>query len=126
MGYKMAKILIIDDSETVRMEVRETLETGGHEVFEAIDGVEGLSQFKNIPGIQMAICDVNMPNMDGITMCGKVKEDESIAKIPIIMLTTESSPDLKARGKEAGVLAWMIKPFNGEKMLAAITKVLSR
>lgn len=122
----MAKILVIDDSETVRTQVKDALISGGHEVLEAVDGQDGYQKFKENSDIQLAICDVNMPNMDGITMCQKVHEDPDIKKIPIFMLTTESSPDLKAKGKEAGVLAWMVKPFNPTKLLAGIDKVLSR
>ena len=122
----MAKILIVDDSETLRSQVAKELAGAGHDVIEAIHGVNGLEMLNANSGIELIICDVNMPEMDGLTMISKVHQDERFNKIPIFMLTTESSAEMKVQGKENGVIAWVTKPFVAAKLLAAIDKVLSR
>ena len=122
---KMAKILLVDDSETLRTQVKKVLEKNGYEVVEGGNGLEGLEQIKAHSDIALILCDVNMPEMDGLTMIEKLAADTSAKKTPIFMLTTESSMDMKTRGKAAGVMAWVTKPFVEEKILAAIKKVLS-
>ncbi|MGZ3809853.1 MAG: response regulator, partial [Bacteriovorax sp.] len=79
----MAKILIVDDSESLRVQLRKCLQAKGHSVCEGHDGKHGLDVLKANTDTNLIICDVNMPNMDGITMCSKVKEDPSVNKIPI-------------------------------------------
>jgi two-component system, chemotaxis family, chemotaxis protein CheY len=118
------KILIVDDSEMVRTQVKQAIEGEGFQAIEAVNGVDGLNKLQGNPDLKLIICDVNMPEMDGLTMCSKVREKDQFKEIPIFMLTTESSPDMKKQGKEAGVKAWMTKPFNPEKMVAAIKKVV--
>ena len=122
----MAKILVVDDSETLRNQLRKILDEAGHQVSEAFDGVNGLEVLQNNAGIQLIICDVNMPRMDGLTMCQKVHESPALSKIPIFMLTTESNLDMKAKGKEAGVLAWITKPFSAPKLVSAVEKVTQK
>jgi two-component system chemotaxis response regulator CheY len=112
----MAKILIVDDSETLRIQLREALEGAGHNVIEGVDGADGLRQAMENRDVNMIITDFNMPQMDGVTMASKVRE----------MLTTEATPDIKAAGKAAGILAWIVKPLVPSKVLPAIEKVLSR
>ena len=121
----MAKILIVDDSETLRVQLKKLLENNGHTVVEGQDGLLGLEKLKANSDISLIICDVNMPNMDGITMVTKVSEDASMSKIPIFMLTTESNVEMKEKGKKAGVKAWVTKPYNDEKLIFAISKILS-
>ena len=120
----MAKILIVDDSDTLRIQLRGILEESGHTVLEGEHGLDGLMKAKENPDINLVICDFNMPEMDGITMCRKVHEMPALAHIPIFMLTTESTPELKALGKEAGIMAWIVKPFNADKLKAVVDKVL--
>ena len=120
----MAKILIVDDSETLRSQLRKALEEAGPEVVEGYDGVNGLETLNSNPDVQLILCDVNMPEMDGLTMLGKVAENDSFNKIPIFMLTTESNADMKEKGKAVGVKAWVTKPFVPEKLLGAVKKVL--
>lgn len=122
----MAKIMVVDDSETVREQLKGILEEGGHSVLEAENGEVGLAKIKGEAGLDLVICDVNMPVMDGITMCTKLREDLPDHKLPIFMLTTESSPELKAQGKAAGVMAWTIKPIKKEKILMAIDMILKK
>lgn len=122
----MAKILIVDDSDTLRIQLRGLLEECQHEVVEGASGLEGLTKAKENMDINLIICDFNMPEMDGITMCRKVSEIEELKKVPIFMLTTESTPELKQLGKQAGVMAWIVKPYNAEKLKAVLAKVLKQ
>ncbi len=122
----MASILVVDDSQMVRKKLRMALEEKGHTIFEAIDGLDGLSKVEENKGIQLLIADVNMPNMNGVDMCLKIRQDEKNANIKIFILTAESSPEMKAKAKEAKITAWILKPYDIEKLLAAIDKILTR
>ena len=119
----MAKILVVDDSSTVRNEVSSFLASHGIDVDTAVDGVDGLAKINKDANLKLVICDVNMPNMDGLTMVEKMKE--SGKTVPIIMLTTESNPSMKQRGKDAGVKGWIVKPFNGAAAIEGIKKLIS-
>ncbi len=122
----MANILVVDDSMTMRKVLVSILEPDGHQVSEAADGVEGIAKFRELKGLSFILTDVNMPNMDGITMCEQIRLLEEGKRIPIFVISTEGNSDLKARAKAAGVLAWMTKPPQGPKILDAIRTVLSR
>ncbi len=122
----MAKIMVVDDSEVIRFQLKEDLTREGHEVVEAHDGLHGLGVLKETPDIALIICDVNMPEMDGITMCENISKDSQHNHIPIVMLTTQSSPDLKAKGKSFGVIAWVTKPYKTATLIGGINKILSR
>ena len=119
----MAKILVVDDSSTVRDEVAGFLKKSGLDVATAVDGKDGLTKIKADAGIKLVICDVNMPNMDGLTMAEKVRSELLNSTINIIMLTTESSPNMKERGKAAGIKGWIVKPFKGDAVLESIKKL---
>lgn len=118
----MAQVLVVDDSSTVRNEVSSFLSSNGIVVDTAVDGVDGLKKINSDQELKLVLCDVNMPNMDGLTMVEKVKE--SGKSVAIIMLTTESSPSMKQRGKDAGVKGWIVKPFNGAAALGGIKKII--
>lgn len=120
----MAKILVIDDSEAIRLAVRKDLELEGHEVSEADNGMAGLEILKKNHDYQLIISDYNMPKLDGISMCKKIHEDPEINTIPIFLLTTASTIRLKTIGKEAGVTAWIIKPHDTSKLINAVRKVI--
>lgn len=122
----MAKIIIIDDSETLRSQVRKALESAGHQIVEAVDGLDGFAKITENTDAKLVLCDVNMPNMDGLSMCQKVSKTPSLKAPPIFMLTTEANPEMKAKGKEAGVLAWITKPFDEKKLLSAVEKIVTR
>ena len=124
----MANILIVDDSETVRAQLRNDLESEGHKVFEAGNGIEGLAVLdgNNKYHIELIFCDVNMPEMDGLTMCKELHSISALSNIPIFMLTTQTSASMKAEGKASGVIAWIVKPYQKQSTLSAVTKVLSR
>ncbi len=119
----MAQILVVDDSSTVRNEVGEFLKKNGLTVTLAIDGKDGLAKMQADPGIKLIVCDVNMPNMDGLTMAERVRSELKNSSVNIIMLTTESSPAMKERGKAAGIKGWIVKPFKGDAVLATFKKL---
>jgi two-component system, chemotaxis family, chemotaxis protein CheY len=119
------KILIVDDSETLRTQLRRDLESKKYAVIEGTDGVDGLAKIGENSDVRMVITDVNMPKMDGLAMAKKIHELPNFQKLPIIVMTTELAQDLKNKGKEAGVLAWVTKPYNAEKLLAVVGKVLA-
>lgn len=117
----MAKlILIVDDAATVRKLARFTLQKAGYEIVEAADGVEGLAAAQT-QKFDLIITDLNMPNMNGLEMVGKLKESASTT--PIFMLTTEASQEVAQKGKELGVRAWIVKPFIPESLLSAVQKI---
>lgn len=117
-------ILVVDDSVSLRMTVKIALESTGYEIIEACDGVDAL---KKLDGrkINLIITDVNMPNMDGITLVKEVKKLAAYKFTPIIMLTTETEESKKTAGKEAGAKAWVVKPFQPAQMLAAVSKLIA-
>ena len=122
----MAKILVVDDSEIIRVQLKNDLLAEGYDVLEAENGLKGLDVVTNNSDIDLIISDVNMPEMDGPTMCKKLHMDASVKHIPIVMLTTQSNPELKASCKENGVIAWITKPYKLNGLLAGIRKVLTR
>lgn len=116
-------ILVVDDSASLRQVVSIALKGAGYDVLEAGDGKEALGVLDGRK-VNLIISDVNMPNMDGITMVTEVKKNPSYKFTPIIMLTTESQDDMKQKGREAGVKAWVVKPFKPEQMLDAVSKLV--
>jgi len=116
------KILVIEDSQTVRQQVRQTLAGAGYEVVEATDGVDGLDKIKHVPDLSLILCDINMPRMSGLEMITELQRDG--VKIPILMLTTEGQPALIRRAREAGAKGWIVKPFKPELLVAAVVKIL--
>ena len=120
----MAQILVVDDSATVRNEVSAFIKSHGMTVEVAVDGNDGLDKLKSDSSIKLIISDVNMPNMDGLTMVEKVRGELGNATVNIIMLTTESDPRMKERGKAAGVKGWIVKPFKGDNVVGSIKKLI--
>ncbi len=119
----MIKILLVDDSDTVRLQLKKDLTNVKYTILEAADGLDGLNQLKADAEISLVICDINMPIMDGLTMCEKLSESGRNAGLTILMLTTETSAEMKERGKKAGVRAWITKPYQADKLIAAIEKM---
>ncbi len=118
-----ATILAVDDSASMRQMVSFTLRHAGYEVVEAVDGVEALEYARgNV--VNLVLTDVNMPKMDGITLVRELRQLESYRYIPLLMLTTEAGQDKKLEGRKAGATGWLVKPFNPDKLLATIAKVL--
>ena len=117
-------LLIVDDSATIRQQVSSALSPHGFHVEEASDGNLGLARIKN-GGIDCVICDINMPNMNGIEMVAEVKQLPEFAELPIIMLTTEGARELIQKAKAAGASGWIVKPFKIDLLLAAVRKLTS-
>jgi two-component system chemotaxis response regulator CheY len=115
------KIMIVDDSKTIRQQVTFTLTKGGYEVVEAEDGQDGIEKLKANADVAMVISDVNMPNMNGLEMVEKLKSEGNT--VPVIMLTTEGAADLIQRAKEAGAKGWLVKPFQPDQLVAAVSKI---
>src|SRR5262249_53386797 len=122
-GQAMKKILIIDDSRTVRQQVSAVLTGAGFEIMEASDGVEGGEKIEATGDLSLVICDVNMPRMSGIDMLTLLKKSGKRPNLPVLMLTTEGQPGPIQRAKEAGAKAWIVKPFEPNTLLAAVRKL---
>jgi len=119
----MATILTVDDTASMRQMISFTLNSAGHDVLQASDGSEAL---KLVQGkkVDLVICDVNMPNMDGITLLKSLRGLADFKFTPILMLTTESHEAKRVEGKAAGATGWIVKPFNPEQLLTIVKKVL--
>ena len=117
------KILIVDDSESVRMIARLALREQGYDVVEAVNGVEALKQL-DADRVHLVISDVNMPQMDGITLLKQIKQSAKHKFMPIIMLTTEAGQDKKDEGRAAGAKAWITKPFQPTVLIDAVSKLM--
>ncbi|AFG38408.1 response regulator [Spirochaeta africana] len=121
MGHK---ILIIDDSATMRQMINIILKGAGHEVVQASEGSEGLAALDN--SFDLVITDYNMPNMNGAEVIRRIRGGSAHPAVPVLMVTTESEDAKKQEGKEAGATGWVTKPFQKEQLLGVIDKVLSR
>jgi len=119
----VATILAVDDSASMRQMVSFTLKGAGHSVVDAVDGVDALNKAKS-QKFDCVVTDVNMPNMDGITLIKELRALPDYKFVPMLMLTTESGMDKKQQGKAAGATGWIVKPFNPDQLLKTINKVL--
>lgn len=117
------KIIVIDDSQTVRQQVSQVLSGAGYEIIEAEDGVEGADVIRKNPGASLAICDVNMPRQGGLEMLDSLRSQSAPVQFPVIMLTTEGRPDLIERARASGAKGWIVKPFKPTMLLAAVKKI---
>ena len=115
-------ILTVDDSATIRELLLSELSCLGYRVTQAEDGVNGLEMLSLEPP-DLIITDITMPRMDGIGFIQNVRRDERYKATPILVLTTESDPDIKERAKRAGATGWIVKPFDPRKLAEAIRKV---
>jgi len=120
------RVLILDDSRTIRTSVKYTLQKSGYDVLLAENGVEGLKVLKENSSMsdrpQMIITDINMPKMNGIEFIKEVKKDRQFKFIPILVLTTESQAEMKNKGKEAGAAGWLVKPFSPEQLTGVVKR----
>lgn len=120
-----ARILAVDDSPTIRALVGRALRTAGYEVFLASDGVEGVGSLKDVEP-QLIITDINMPRLDGFGLIETVRASADYGSVPILVLTTESGTDLKARARAAGATGWIVKPFDDAQLVSVIERVLGK
>jgi two-component system chemotaxis response regulator CheY len=118
------KILIVDDSAAIRQSISFILKQEGYETVEATDGLEALNMLGSIDALDLMITDVNMPNLDGIGFIKKAREIAKFKFTPILVLTTESQGSKMNEGKEAGATGWIVKPFNSDKLLGIVKKVV--
>ena len=116
-------ILAVDDSASIRQMVAFTLKSAGYEVIEAVDGMDGVEKAK-ARSVNLILTDQNMPRMDGLTLIKNVRALSQYKTTPILMLTTESSDAMKAQGKAAGATGWLVKPFDPQKLLEVVKKVI--
>lgn len=119
----MATILVVDDSASLRGMVVFTLKHEGYDVLEAENGQQALDiAVEN--KFDLVLADVNMPIMDGITFCTELRKRPAARFTPVLMLTTDSSMEMKQKGKQAGATGWLVKPFNPEKLISTIKRVV--
>ncbi|TKW67127.1 MAG: response regulator [Paracoccus denitrificans] len=116
------KILAVDDSRTMRDMLRISLTGAGMMVTTADDGVHGLEVLEDLQP-DAIISDVNMPRMDGFGFIEAVRKIDRLRATPILMLTTESAPELKARARNAGATGWIVKPFDPQKLVSSLQMV---
>ena len=119
-------VMIVDDSATIRQQVKSTLVDAGFDVVEAVDGADALAQIRASRALSLVVCDVNMPNMNGIELLEKLREDGGYADLPVLMLTTEGLPELIVRAKALGARGWMVKPIQSEHLVRAVTKLMRK
>ncbi len=116
-------VLVVDDSASIRQMVAFTLKSAAYEVVEAVDGEDGLDKAKS-HSIQLVLTDQNMPRMDGLTLIRSLRELPQYKAVPILMLTTESSDAMKTQGRAAGATGWLVKPFDPQKLIDVVKKVI--
>jgi two-component system chemotaxis response regulator CheY len=116
-------ILVVDDSRSIREMVASFLASAGYEVFTADSGASA-SQLLDGRKINLVICDIEMPEMDGIEFVSRMKQLAAYRITPVIMLTTMWTDERKLQGRNAGAKAWFVKPFDPDKMLAAVTRFI--
>lgn len=119
----MHSILAVDDSASMRQMVAFTLKGAGYQVIEAADGQEAFEKARGCH-VSLVLTDQNMPGMDGIALVKNLRSMPSYANTPILILTTESGAEMKAKGKAAGATGWLVKPFDPAKLLEVIGKVI--
>ncbi|MFL0797470.1 MAG: response regulator [Cellvibrionaceae bacterium] len=119
----MAKILVVDDSSSMRQMASFTLKGDGHDCTEASDGQEAL-ELAQKEAFDVVLTDRNMPNLNGIELAKKLRELPNYKSVPILVLTTESTKDKKMEGKDAGVTGWIVKPFQPETLCKTIKRVV--
>ena len=120
----MAKtVLTVDDSASIRQMVSFTLKSAGYEVVEAVDGMDGLDKAKS-KACNLVLTDQNMPRMDGLSLIKSLRAMPQYRTVPILMLTTESSDAMKSQGRAAGATGWLVKPFDPQKLIEVVKKVI--
>lgn len=118
-------VITVDDASTIRRMISFTLRSAGHEVIEAADGMEALNQLRS-RGVDLVISDINMPRMDGIELTRQLRALDRHKSTPILLLTTESDPAMKAKGKQAGATGWLVKPFQQDQLLGVVATIFAR
>jgi two-component system chemotaxis response regulator CheY len=119
------RILIVDDSESIRSLLKFNLESNGYETETASDGYEALKALdEEGKDFQLILTDLHMPNMNGLELIERIRTDENHRFLPILFLTTETNPEMKQRARKAGATGWIVKPFAPEQLIKTVRKVL--
>ena len=121
----MRSILTVDDSASMRQMVAFTLKHAGYHVIEASDGQDALDQIQD-QQVDLVLTDQNMPRVDGLTLTQRLRAMPRLRGVPILILTTESSDEMKQAGRAAGATGWLVKPFDPPKLLEVIGRVIGR
>ncbi len=116
------KVLAIDDSRTIRNLLRVSLESAGFEFHSACDGAEGVEVFPDVDP-DVVITDINMPKLDGFGVIDALRQGPNKTNVPILVLTTESSEDLKTRARDAGATGWIVKPFDDASLVSVLRRL---
>lgn len=116
-------ILAVDDSGSLRQMVVFSLKAAGYQVTEAVDGQDALEKAQ-LQVFDLVLTDQNMPRMDGLTLIRALRALPTYTKVPILMLTTEFSDEMKAKGKAAGANGWLVKPFDPQRLTDVVKKVI--
>jgi two-component system chemotaxis response regulator CheY len=120
----MARILVVEDSRSVRSLIRDALEMDGHDVAESDDGRQGLAAVEAVAP-DLVLTDVNMPEMDGISLTRAIRALPRFRFTPILILTTESGDEMKRAGRAAGATGWIVKPFDFHELRAIVSRLLA-
>jgi two-component system chemotaxis response regulator CheY len=121
----MTKILVVDDSPSMRRILQTTLKAAGYDVTDAPNGKEALEAIK-LKLFDLVLTDLSMPIMDGLTLIRSLRMLSAYKNVPIVVLTTEVNPEKIKQAKELGATGWVVKPFDGAQLLGAVRKVLAR
>lgn len=120
------RVLVVDDSQSIRQHVGATLVAAGFEVVEAVDGVDALERLTAGLDVALVLCDVNMLRLNGLELLDKLQAQGLLARVPVVMLTTEGQPAMMQRAKQAGAKGWIVKPFKPPLLVAAVQKLTSQ
>ena len=115
-------ILTVDDSATVRQTVAMTLARAGYDIVQASNGVEAVGLLGR--SFDLVITDLNMPKMNGIELIGEIRKSGGNRFVPILVLTTESQPEMKQKAKAAGATGWLVKPFRPDQLVSVVGRVV--
>ncbi len=119
------KVIVIDDSRSAREQVLLALRDENLTLVEAVDGRDGLAKLEANADASLIICDINMPEMSGLEMLATLYDSGRLGALPVIMLTTESQPELLKKAKEKGAKGWIVKPFKPALLVAAVRKLVA-
>jgi two-component system chemotaxis response regulator CheY len=120
----MTKVLVVDDSTTVREQVGQALAQAGYEVVEAFDGVDAGEKLQAHRDVRLVLCDVNMPRKSGLDLLADLHLEARTPPLSVVMLTTEGQPELVSRARTLGAKGWMVKPVRAELLVATVKKLV--
>jgi two-component system chemotaxis response regulator CheY len=122
-----ATILVVDDSPSIRQTITGVLRSAGYQILEAVDGQDALDRLGDTKeSIALAMVDINMPRLDGISLVRALRQAENSRYIPILILTAETRRERREEARKAGATGWIVKPFTAEEVLALVQRLLRR